>query len=505
MTHGAPPVKPAGSKTSMPRQYRWVVGALRLVVRAFFREVVVSGLENIPPEGGGIVVSWHPNGLIDPALIITTFPRQIVFGARHGIFRWPLLGQLMRAVGTVPIFRARDLPNMSKTERAAANAKSLSALANAIAAGSVSALFPEGHSHDAPHLINIKTGAARLFHQAQRSTPANAPPPVVIPVGLHYDDKDLFRSNAMVEYHPPISLSPSMCAHGDCGPEEQRQRVRALTLEIERVLHDVVLATESWHKHHLMHRARTLIRAERSQRAGRKLNKPNVEERTLGFARIRAGYQQRVKEQPEAVRALLDRVEDYHQDLQALQIRDHELDHAPRWLSATLVVGLVFQVLTVFLIAPPVLLVGYVVNAPGAGLLWLLGRMAAKEKKDEATIKLLVGALLFPLSWLAAGIGAAMVHRWLHGLFPTIPDTPVLAGFTVAALAAAGGASAVRYQRVAGETARAVRVRMTRRLQRRALARLRVERADLHDALIGMAAGVTLPGEVLDDGRIVRD
>jgi 1-acyl-sn-glycerol-3-phosphate acyltransferase len=33
---------------------------------------------------------------------------RVVFGARHGLFKWPVVGRLMRALGTVPIFRASD-------------------------------------------------------------------------------------------------------------------------------------------------------------------------------------------------------------------------------------------------------------------------------------------------------------------------------------------------------------------------------------------------------------
>ena len=95
-------------RSGAPRAYRAIISFLRLLVRAFFRRVVVSGIEHIPTERGGIVVSWHPNGLIDPGLLLTQLPRQVVFGARHGVFRYPVLGTLMRQIGTVPIFRASD-------------------------------------------------------------------------------------------------------------------------------------------------------------------------------------------------------------------------------------------------------------------------------------------------------------------------------------------------------------------------------------------------------------
>jgi 1-acyl-sn-glycerol-3-phosphate acyltransferase len=491
----------------IPRAYRFIIWVLRLVVRAFFRRVTVTGREHIPASGGGILVSWHPNGLIDPGLLLTQLPRQVVFGARHGVFRYPLLGTLMRQIGTVPIYRASDLPNLDKAERAKANQQSLGALASEIARGSFSALFPEGVSHDAPHLLELKTGAARLYYQAramQHAGDGDKKPAVIIPVGLHYDDKDLFRSNAMVAFYPPIELTGELAFKSDVSDEDARAQSRALTDEIERVLHDVVLATDSWPLHTLMHRARKLVRAERAHRADANPGKTEIEERVLGFARIRSAYLVVSKAEPEKAKRLIARVNEYDADLRALGLNDHDLDRSPRFSSRQLFMLLTVQVLTVYLLLPPLLLVGYLVNAPTAVLLVLFSRAVRQHQKDEATVKLLVGCVAFPLTWVGAAVAAAWGHHQLHAMMPGIPNTPILAGVLVGVLGALGGALAVRYLRIARETARAVRVRFTRRLRRRALERLRRERSDLHDELINASAHLELPGEVLADGRVVR-
>ena len=57
----------------MSRSHRWIIGSLRALVGVFFREVVVSGEDNVPTDRGGVLVAWHPNGLLDPGLIVTTF------------------------------------------------------------------------------------------------------------------------------------------------------------------------------------------------------------------------------------------------------------------------------------------------------------------------------------------------------------------------------------------------------------------------------------------------
>jgi 1-acyl-sn-glycerol-3-phosphate acyltransferase len=161
------------------------IRTLRLIARAFFRRIEVTGLENVPETGGGLLISWHPNAMIDAGLILTQFPRRIVFGARHGLFEWPLLGRLMRHLGTVPIYRGQDQgAGRLDAERQAANTQSLDALAREVADGSFAALFPEGISHDEPFPQELKTGAARLFYRACELTGVGSLKPVVIPIGL---------------------------------------------------------------------------------------------------------------------------------------------------------------------------------------------------------------------------------------------------------------------------------------------------------------------------------
>jgi hypothetical protein len=87
-------------------------------------------------------------------------------------------------------------------------------------------------------------------------------------------------------------------------------------------------------------------------------------------------------------------------------------------------------------------------------------------------------------------------------VFPSLPDTPVLAGLLVVLLGALGGMLALRYLRLVRETARAVRVRLTRRRRKRALLWLLRERAELCDALTTFSQGLEPPGTVMDDGRI---
>ena len=484
--------------------YANVIGLLRAIVRLFFQRVTVTGLENVPAQGGGLVVAWHPNGLIDPVLIATSCPRRLTFGARDGLFQWPLLGSLMRAIGTVPIYRAADAGQGAPDEgRRARNRQSLDRLAQAIAEGSFSALFPEGVSHDAPHLTEIKVGAARLYYRAVELTPPGAPSPVILPVGLHYDDKHVFRSRALVAFHPPLRLPAELAQPPASGSDEAlRARATALTAAVERALVDIVRPTESWQLHHLMHRTRTLLRAERAHRAGVRHDESDMDERELGFERVWRAYNMRRQSDPGPSAALLARVDIYDSALRGLGLRDDEIDADPRIVSPLLPALLLLQALFVYVLLPPILIAGYAINVTPYVLINVIAKRSAKLDKDLATVKLFAGLVLMPLAWLLFATLCALGVVQLHDLFPSVPDAPLSTAACGFALAAAGGFLALRYSELAAETWRALRVCFMRRRYAEALAHLREERAALHDAIEAMGEGIALPGRLSVDGRI---
>jgi 1-acyl-sn-glycerol-3-phosphate acyltransferase len=451
--------------------------------------VEVTGLGNLPETGGGIFVAWHPNALVDGALILGQFPGRIVVGARHGLFRWPLLGPLLRALGAVPVYRRRDLPDGEDESRREANEKSLAAMAASVASGSFALLFPEGQSHDEPFPTELRTGAARLYYRAKEETGEGDPVPGIIPVGLHYDRKHLFGSSALVSFHPPLQIGegleepPAKSASDD----ERRSRYRALTDEIERSLREAVHATESWDLHHAMHRARKLLRAERALRAGTSLERPDMKERVLVFSRLWAGYNERARTHPEEVHDIVRRIQSYDADLKALGIEDHELYGGKPSLSPRLALSAFLQALLVYFVLPPILLVGYVVNLPAAGFVWLVSRWGAAARKDVASLKLVAGALAFPLLWLGVSLLVAWGDTRLSELYPRFRGAPVLTGALAFTMSAIGALVALHYQRIARQTLRAVRVRLTRWRRASTLERLRAERASLYDALRKLA------------------
>ncbi len=492
-------------KNGLPISYRVLRSLVRLLTRVFFCEIVCDGTSRIPRGAGGLIVAWHPNGLVDPALIIANFPGRVVFGARHRLFRWPLLGTLMRQLGTVPIYRAGDLTDKNRRERLEANEASLRALAEELADGSFAALFPEGLSHDMPHLSDVKTGAARLFYQAVELTRADRPPPVIMPVGLHYDRKDIFRSRVLVRFHDPIQLQRELRpATGESsGTSERRERYRRLTDVIETTLVEVTRATEDWDLHHLMHRLRKLLRAERASRAGAELPPPDIAEWELGFTRVWLAYEARRETHPDEIETIKRAVSSYDRRLRAVGLEDPDLSQSPRLMSPLWFAILILQFLAVFLVLPPILLVGYAINLVPYYALKGVSRLFSRETKDTATVKIIGGSILFPGTWAAVAFLAARADEQLNLMYPALPNVPITVAIVTVVLAIAGGLLALVYTELSQETWRAMRVRITRRRRHRAIEGLLAQRADIYEAVERLTQGLDLPGHVADDGRLV--
>jgi glycerol-3-phosphate O-acyltransferase/dihydroxyacetone phosphate acyltransferase len=477
----------------VPSTRESILRYFRLLLRTFFRPIEITGRGNVPTDRGCLALSWHPNGIIDGAVLLSYFPRPIVVGARHGLFQWPLLGWLLQQLGAVPIYRRRDAgAGTSTADRQTANRQAIDALAQAIAKGSCSALFPEGTSHDDPHLLQLKAGAAHLFYRAVELTPEGAPLPVIIPVGLHYSHKTLFGSQLLVAFHPPLAL-PADLAKPAANEETRRAQANRLTREFDRVLSEVVMATESWEVHHLMHRARKLIRAEGFARAGTRSQAPGVVDRVRHFASIWKRYEAAMARYPKETKQLLARVARYDRLLGALRLEGFQLDSAAWVASPHRAIWLALEFLFVYLVLPPFLLIGVLVNLVPAFIVWGFSRLVARHYKDEATLKILVGAFVFPLTWLLV----AWLVGWGEGLladsYPRISLSPILTGVVAFVLSALGGLLALQYRQIATRTWRTLRLQLTRARRKEAIRSLLEIRSRIFDEFLELDRKLMAP------------
>ena len=125
-------------------------GLSRLAMNQQFRTIEVTGQEHIAEIAGILTVGWHTNGLIDPSTIFVTQPKMLVFGGRHDLITRPIIGPIASLSGAQPVLRQAELARGGASSEAGLriNGKTMLTLAECIAHGHGTALFPEGTSHE---------------------------------------------------------------------------------------------------------------------------------------------------------------------------------------------------------------------------------------------------------------------------------------------------------------------------------------------------------------------
>ena len=253
--------------SSIPGSWLWTKVAFwmcRRVSAVQFRTTSSSSLTTLKEEGAGTMCCWwHTNVLMDPLGIFLQHPKEFVVGARHDLVTRPLLGWWTRKLAVQPVVRKAELLRGGCTEEEAMhlNGRSLLALSSGIAHGFGCVLFPEGTSHDGSHMIRFKTGPVRTVLAAAALAKANQLPlPELLPVGLHFRRRELFRTDQYIEFGTPISLDESMIPSEMVEAVEQggwveppSETVHAIRDQLQSQLPYMTPNVASWEEHRALH------------------------------------------------------------------------------------------------------------------------------------------------------------------------------------------------------------------------------------------------------------
>lgn len=412
-------------------------------MRLYYPVRIVDGRERIPAGRPLIFVLNHPNGLLDPLVLRVSTGRPSRFLAKSSLFGNPATRLAMTAFGSIPIYRAHE----SGGEHAARNEESFARCRAELAGGGVLALFPEGVSHSDPQLRALKTGAARIALSAEAEHGGRLDV-AIVPVGLAYERKTMFRSSVVLVVGESIPVAPLLAAY----QADERAAVNALTDRIGAGLDEIVLQAES------RELVAGIVRVARW--TGETPADPAAQHRR---ARELAGGYARLRERdPARLEAIVGDVTSYVRTLRRLGVRDPwalELPAPP--------VGAVAQALLAVVLAAPVAAIGAVMG-------WLpyrlAGWVAARVTRDEdllSTVKLLAGALFLLVGWAAESVAVG----WWRGAAWALPTF---------ALGLGSGYVALRFEELLRDgrsigravSLRALRFDLVRRLadRRRALA-----------------------------------
>lgn len=350
--------------------------------RTFYRTTVTGGV--IPREGPLLLMGNHPNSMLDPLFLAAIARRPVRFLAKAPLFSNPWTSWAVNAVGAIPVYRPKDNPALVQQ-----NVSTFRAAHDALLAGDAIGIFPEGMSHDAPSLVPVRTGAARIALGARARLGREFP---IVPVGLILRNKEEFRSEAHVLVGDPVEWADIS------GAEDDPAAVKQLTARIDESLRGVTLNLDDWEDASLITAAEEIYVAEH----GREPENRSLVERW----RLAAEILSQTRREGEAGAVQLARDIRRHDDsLRLLGLRagdlhaDTDLRAAVDWSARRISLPVALLIATF-----------------GALLYWVPYRLTAvvvgRSRADEnsrASAKLVAGAALF-LAWI--GVLAAFVWRF---------------------------------------------------------------------------------------------
>lgn len=202
-----------------------------VALRWFYRSVEVAGRDHLSADTPVILVANHPNALVDALAIGSTVRHQVRLTAKGTFFEHPLLGPLFRALGIIPLHRAREAAGAD----ASRNTEAFQAILDVLEGKGTVLIFPEGTTHSNPELVPLRTGAARLALAASDDRGIRGVR--IVAVGLVFEDKSRPRSRLLVQFGTPLELDAWLASRS---PNDDAH-AQHLTAEIDRMLRAVTL------------------------------------------------------------------------------------------------------------------------------------------------------------------------------------------------------------------------------------------------------------------------
>lgn len=164
--------------------YRFAKTVCNIAFSFWFR-ITIVGMENLPQDGGFIIVANHRT-YVDPVLLGIRLKRQLYFMAKDELFRGRLMGPIVRGLGAFPVSRGKG--------DTSAIDKSVEVIKN----GDILALFPEGTRSKTGELMQFKSGATVVAAQTDAD---------IVPAAVYMSNSTRFRSRMVVSYGKPIHSS----------------------------------------------------------------------------------------------------------------------------------------------------------------------------------------------------------------------------------------------------------------------------------------------------------
>lgn len=177
--------------------YRLLKFIIGVGIRLYYKEIRVKNLELLPQKGPLIIISNHPNTLMDAWVIGMICKQPIYYMAKATLFNSKFKLKLLKSLNMVPINRQGE-----GRVNGVSNEDSFGECYKILNEGKTLVIFPEGTSYKERVLRNLKSGTARIALETEFRKKGKLGLKVVA-VGLNYSQSEKFRSNILIDIDQP--------------------------------------------------------------------------------------------------------------------------------------------------------------------------------------------------------------------------------------------------------------------------------------------------------------
>ena len=380
--------------------YRLLQGLMWVTLHLYFRRIVFKNKERLKSKGPLLVISNHPNTVIDPLVALYRMPAICHLLANYSLFKNPISGFLLSNLFCIPIQRYADVPE----GQALQNDEAFKKCDEHLLGGGCLYIAVEGTSWPERVIREFKTGMARIAFNAEMKTDFKLDLRI-LPIGITYSDGLKFRSDVRVEIGELISADDWQAAYN----REPRKVIQDFTTHVENKMRDIVIDCRNAEEDKFLKNLETVLHNE---------NTLDTEGSYKRSKTLLVGLHDWEISDKKAFNDFKTQADIYFSKLNALKIKDSNTKTFDKWTLPKLLLGF------------PIFIYGFINNIIPA---WLSDKMIGWLKQHEAydtTVRYISGLIFFPFFWwlqvkiLRYFLSDFIPHNFPFGLFYLLTAIP---------------------------------------------------------------------------------
>jgi 1-acyl-sn-glycerol-3-phosphate acyltransferase len=376
--------------------------------KIFYKKVTYVNRQKVPRDEHLIFTANHQNALMDALAIEFSFSNQFVFVARSDIFKRKFIAGLLYFLKLLPVYRIRDGYDSLKK-----NQEIFQKTMDVIQNKNGFVIMPEGDHAGFRRLRRLKKGFARIAFQAEEAADYSLNIKI-IPVGITYNNYESYRTDLLVIFGDPISLSE----YYDDYKENQALAFNRLTKHLSEKMRPLMIEIASVDHYDVYWGLSLHYRKQVCKLLA--LDHKELYDQFKAQKYVISKLENFEKHQPKEFSQFAEKVTRLQQHLKALKIDSGALKHIT---ILSLVARTCFLILTA-----PLFIYGYLNNI----LPYYLPLFAAGKIEDlqfRSSFKFALSLFLFPIFYLIQTLTVGWVFQW--GWIPAVyfVSLPVSAAF----------------------------------------------------------------------------